>query len=327
MLLSIIIPVYNAEKFIERCINSVIEQTNGLLDNVEIIIINDGSTDNSLKKIKKLKKSHPIIKLFEQKNSGVGYTRNFGLNKCEGNYVWFIDADDYIDGAILKTICETLINQAPDIILLGYKTVDLEGNKVSEVHYTDDVLTRDKIINSALYSNTVWSKIMSTDIIKLNKLQFDTNVRTAEDFDFSFRVLYFSKKIVTLKNVNYNYIVNPNSISNIRSTEHLNRLAKDSVIVATNLKLFLDINESKHSGSRIVFMLWLNNYLYGLLFSLFRFKYNIKFIRHIIEELKRHNNYPINIVGMTFKKRLFVTVSNRKTLFLIACRLNRLIKN
>jgi glycosyltransferase involved in cell wall biosynthesis len=327
MLLSIIIPVYNAEKYIERCVNSVIDQTNSKNENIELIIINDGSTDSSLKIIERLKILHPIIKLYEQKNSGEGYTRNIGLTLAKGAYIWFIDADDYIDNDILERINETLINQKPEAILIGYKTIDSEGNKVSEVKYIDEVLTRDGLIEKSIYSNTVWSKIMSNEIIKFNKLKFNPNVKTATDFDFSFRLLYFTTKIVTLKNANYNYVINPDSISNIRSADHLSRLAKDSVIVATNIKKFLEFNEAKHLGSRDVFMLWLNNYLYGLLFSVYRFNYDIKFVAEIIEELKVNNNYPVKTKNMSLKKKIFMFVANQKPFFLIICKIKQLINN
>ncbi len=322
MLLSIIIPVYNAEKFITRCVQSILDQTQGLSD-IELVIINDGSTDNSPAILKKLEQDYNIIKLYEQQNSGEGHTRNVGLEKANGKYIWFIDADDYIDGTILKHIYDTLNNQNPEAILFGYKTVDLEGVKISEVSYENDVLTRDQLINQSLYSNTVWSKVINTDLIRSNEICFDPAVKTATDFDFSFRALYFSKKVVTLSDISYNYVVNPDSISNVRTIEHLERLANDSVIVGRNIHSFLDKYETQNPGSKKVFKLWLDNYLYGLLFSLYRFDYSIPFVSPILDLLQQDKNYPVDTRNMNFKKKLFMMIANRKSLFLLASKIKR----
>jgi len=322
MLLSIIIPVYNAEKFITRCVQSILDQAQGL-SNIEIVIINDGSTDNSPAILKKLEQDHDIIKLYEQKNSGEGYTRNVGLEKANGKYIWFIDADDYIDGTILQHIYDTLNSQNPEAILFGYKTVDLEGVKVSEVGYNNDVLTRNQLITQSLYSNTVWSKVINTSLIRSNKICFDPTVKTATDFDFSFRALYFSKKVVTLNDISYNYVVNPDSISNVRTTSHLERLANDSVTVGRNIHSFLNKNENENPGSKNVFKLWLDNYLYGLLFSLYRFDYSVPFISKIIDLLKEDKNYPVSTQNMNFKKKMFMMIANRKGLFLQAKKMKK----
>lgn len=322
MLLSILIPVYNAERFIERCIASIINQAEGL-DNIELVVINDGSTDSSPEILKNLAEKHSIISLYEQQNSGEGFTRNVGLDKAKGDYIWFIDADDYIDGEILKEVYTTLQDKKPEAILFGYKTVDLEGVKVSEVRYPKNELTRDELINQMLFSNTVWSKVINRDLIHSNNIRFDPAVKTATDFDFSFRALYFSKKIIVLDNINYNYVVNPDSISNIRTKEHLERLAKDSVTVGCNIHSFLTKNETNNPGSKQVFKLWLDNYLYGLLFSLYRFEYDIQFIDQILASLKQDNNYPVSTRKMNTKKKLFMGMANRRKVFLSACKMNR----
>ena len=97
--ISIIVPIYNKEKTIERCLKSLIEQT---YKNIEIICINDGSTDSSLDKLKNIESKNNKIRIYSQENKGVGYTRNKGILLCSGEYFLFVDADDWID----KTCCE-----------------------------------------------------------------------------------------------------------------------------------------------------------------------------------------------------------------------------
>ena len=322
MLLSIIIPVYNAEYFIERCVNSILDQSEKYND-IELILINDGSTDSSLKILNDSYSSNALVTIYDKDNSGQGDTRNIGWEKATGKYIWFIDADVYLEGNIIDNIYKTINSNTPDTILLGFKSVDLDGNTLFEFKYNFEELTREKLIQQSLYKNTVWSKVINAKLIEENKLKFDTTVKTAEDFHFSFRALYFSEKIISLEGAYYNYVVNPNSISNIRSKEHLEKLAIDSVIVAKNINDFLNKNHLKYNDRKKTFKPWLNVFLYGLLFSLFRFNYDIEFISEIIEKMKKNHNYPIDNSNMNFKKKIFTTMANKKLIFLNACKLSR----
>ena len=101
--ISIIVPIYNKEQTIERCLKSLMEQT---YKNIEIICINDGSTDSSFDKIQTLRLEDNRIKIYSQENEGVGYTRNRGIFLCSGEYLLFVDADDWLD----KACCEKLID-------------------------------------------------------------------------------------------------------------------------------------------------------------------------------------------------------------------------
>lgn len=322
MLLSIIIPVYNAEKYIERCIMSILNQL-GELKELEIVVINDGSTDESHKILNKLAQKHEIISLFNQQNMGEGFSRNIGLEKARGEYIWFIDADDYIEGVILQNIYKTLIRQQPEIILIGYKSVDLIGNVTNTVKYKDEITSSNELLKNSIFSNNVWCKVIQLKLIKTNNLSFDVTVKTATDFDFSFRILYYSKKIITLKDVSYIYVTNPNSISNIRSAQHLNQLALHSVYVAKNIKHFLATNQLDYHNNNRIFQLWLNNFLFGLLFSLYRFDYDFQFIKKIVRKLKQDKNYPVSIDRMDIKKKVFTITANNLTSFLLLCRIKR----
>ncbi|WP_203258692.1 glycosyltransferase family 2 protein [Hyunsoonleella ulvae] len=325
MLISIIIPVYNAEKYIERCVNSIVEQTKTFQD-VELIIINDGSKDGSTDLLKELAKKNQSISLHEQENSGEGATRNTGLQLATGKYIWFIDADDYIDTGIFSSIYNVVKQVKPEMVVLSYKTVNPDGSVVSRFRLKDKTYTRNELIEASIFNNNVWSKVISRKLIASNKITFDPSLKTATDFDFSLRTIFYSKKIVTLKEAGYNYVIVPTSISNIRTNEHLERLANDSVIVLKNLTSFLDKNESSFPGSKAIFTLWLDNFVYGLLFSLFRFRYNTKFINGIIDKLKTNNNYPIKLSkNKSFLQRMFILIANNKETFLIACKIKRLI--
>ena len=115
--ISIIVPVYNTEKYIKKCIDSILNQT---YNNIELIIINDGSTDNSENIIKKIIKNKSNVKYKKIKNSGVAHARNVGLDLVTGKYVGFIDSDDYISKDMYKELYETAIKEKSDIVTSGY---------------------------------------------------------------------------------------------------------------------------------------------------------------------------------------------------------------
>ncbi len=117
-LISIIVPVFNSEKYISRCINSILEQTYG---NFELIIINDGSKDKSLKICEEYQKKDRRIKVFNQENKGQAFARNVGLDNAKGEYISFIDSDDYVHSRFLEYLYNALISSDSDISMCYHK--------------------------------------------------------------------------------------------------------------------------------------------------------------------------------------------------------------
>lgn len=117
-MISVIIPIYNMEKYLDRCINSITEQS---YKNIEILLINDGSTDNSLKICKKFQKEDERIKFFSMNHQGVSIARNLGIEKAKGKYIMFIDSDDWIEKDTIKTLYENIKNN--DMSICSYHRV------------------------------------------------------------------------------------------------------------------------------------------------------------------------------------------------------------
>ena len=166
---SIIVPVYNVEKFIDNCIQSLINQT---YQNIEIILLNDGSKDNSLEKIKEWEKKYPKkIKCESHKNIGVGMTRNKGIDLATGEYLTFVDSDDYLDNDFI----ETLVNNIDDcdIIVSGYKRVTEDGK-----------IQFERLVGKTPWAPyrqlVIWAKLYKTSLIKRNNIKFN-HLKTAED--------------------------------------------------------------------------------------------------------------------------------------------------
>ena len=122
-LISIVVPVYNAEKYIGTCINSVLEQT---YNNFELLLINDGSKDNTLEVLKRYEDAR--VKVYSFENQGAGKTRNKGIQLSKGKYITFIDADDYIDADYLEILHKEI--QDNDVLISGYKKVSLEDHSL-----------------------------------------------------------------------------------------------------------------------------------------------------------------------------------------------------
>lgn len=184
--LSFIIPVYNAEPYLEECIDSLFCQT--YLD-LEFIFINDGSTDNSLKILEKGCSKEERATVITQKNSGVSVARNQGINHAKGNYIVFVDADDYVQ----KTLCEKLICIAkecdPDLILFNIESFENGRTSVRSYNYPPSTLLDKNFIESTLFCDLIkrddlfspCDKLYKTQIIKDNAIEFPPGNALSED--------------------------------------------------------------------------------------------------------------------------------------------------
>lgn len=208
--ISIIVPIYNSEKYLNKCIDSLINQTE---KNIEIILVNDGSTDNSEKIIKEYKDKR--IKYYKNKNQGIGKTRNFGIEQATGSYIMFVDSDDYIE----KNACEKMYNKAVnenlDVVLCDfYKEYD-NGN-IEEIH-------TNSFNNSSLKENPniitdylcPWAKIYDRKMIIDNNIKFVENLKY-EDAPFVIKALCTAKKIGKIDECLNYYLIHDNSETTVR---------------------------------------------------------------------------------------------------------------
>ena len=184
--ISIIVPVYNGEKYFAECIQSILDQS---FADIEIIVINDGSTDGSLSLIERYAQNDSRIVVINQKNKGVSAARNAGLSKARGDYIMFVDADDYI---ARKDALELLIDFAkengnPDVVCFR-RVGDTRGRKAPSGYskLNDSIIGR-MIVDETI--NTLWDKLYKKSIIKENSIKFPVGIRMAEDLLFN--VQYF----------------------------------------------------------------------------------------------------------------------------------------
>lgn len=203
-LISIIVPVYNSKLTIERCINSLLQQE---FQNFEIILINDGSTDNSGIICEAYQKTDNRIHILEQENSGVSIARNKGIEKAVGKYILFLDSDDSLEKDMLSVYAQILSANSPDAIV-GSLTIISDGKQIikgpqNKGYFTSDIW--DQIcINSEPFG---WAggKLFRTSIIKENGIKFDSNMKSQEDLSFCLSAYYNCKSFYLTDYAGYNY--------------------------------------------------------------------------------------------------------------------------
>ena len=214
MLLSIVIPVYNVEEYIEKCIISCVNQDVSL-DQYEIIIVNDGSPDESLKICEKLEKEFTNIKIITQKNKGLSGARNTGLKNSIGEYVWFVDSDDWIAKNSLKSIYKAIYSYKSDVYWLGHDVV--LNNKVIDVFTPNKlespIVGEDFFVNHLANTFYIWKFIYKREFLLKNDLTFYEGI-LYEDLEFTPRALYLSKSCFTLPHIYYHYLMREGSIVN-----------------------------------------------------------------------------------------------------------------
>lgn len=216
-LLSVIVPVYKVEKFVGRCLNSIIAQT---FTNWECIIVDDGSPDNCGKICDEYAQRDNRIKVIHQQNGGLSIARNEGIKLAKGKYLTFIDSDDAIEpNTFLNYI--NYINKY-DWVMVGVQQVDsnLKNQKlISKIdkeitsdidNYENTLITATKIW---MMFGPVWNKIYRTDIIKDNHIWFVPSKDILEDRIFNIEYAGYAKSVALLPYIGYKYVINPNSIT------------------------------------------------------------------------------------------------------------------
>ena len=211
---SVIVPVYNSSEYIGATLDSIINQD---FSSFELIVIDDGSTDNSLEIIKeKLSKSTITYEVIHQENGGVSRARNVGIEKASGEYLVFVDSDDYITGNHLSE----LYNGETDFSLTQF--IKKDGDKLSTPdHYSKRLMACDEFIEKELkmeiYFN-FWQLMYKASIIKDNNIRFNPDVIYGEDTEFALKALIYGKEIAISNEVTYYYI--QHSASAIKTSEY-----------------------------------------------------------------------------------------------------------
>ena len=209
--ISIIVPIYNAEKFINKCVDSLLNQTKKEL---EIILINDGSTDNTEKLLKLYKDKR--IKLFSNPNQGIGKTRNFGISKATSKYIMFCDSDDYYEPNMCELMYKEIEENDLDLVICDfYKEYDngkIEPERIPTFAYTT-LAEKPSLIRTV--NLAPWNKIYKKELLTKNNIYFEENLKY-EDTPFVAKALDCAKKIGKIDKCLNHYIIHEQSETTVR---------------------------------------------------------------------------------------------------------------
>lgn len=223
---SIIVPFYNTQEYIEKCLNSLVNQT---LKNIEIILINDGSTDDSVEIAKAFREKDSRIKIINQENKKQGAARNAGMKIAQGEYIGFVDSDDWVDLDYFEKLYNAAKKYDSDIALatnvrIGYRKTKKRLKITEEKLYTS---LADKFNICNHYKNECpTNKIYRKELLDNNNIVWPEGVY-CEDKIFTTKSVYYANGIVSVPNINYYYFRNPHSTVNTKQKTHLSKIQDD----------------------------------------------------------------------------------------------------
>ena len=310
MLLSFIIPLYNCSEYIVSCLNSIYDSLVSEKE-FEVIIVNDGSTDNGATVCKKYAEKHKNILLLEQKNSGASTARNKGINHALGKYIWFVDADDRINPDFLPNMLCILQEQHDiDVFCFNHRRIFINHIEEYSEFKNWNICTGLEFLNRHT-SNYIWNKIYRRESIGNHR--FYDGTKNIEDMYFNTILLMDMDHIQTIPLFGYDYYnINTTSTSRNKNLRNLIKLNQDSISIIEKLidhkNLYSDFNKKLFLENAILFEIT------GHLFSLFRF-YSPHAINKVIKKYKSLGYYPVK---KTYNKRanLFLIIANHKKILL-----------
>ncbi|MES5843931.1 MULTISPECIES: glycosyltransferase [unclassified Bacillus cereus group] len=227
--ISIVVAAYNVEDYIEKCLESLTAQS---IKEIEILVINDGSRDNTVNIANEFTKCDKRIRVISQENGGLSAARNTGINHANGEFIAFVDGDDYLDKSMYEILYEKTITDNLDLVVCGFKKVwlDEDANKLREKeYYFNKELLNGNVLENFLCKHdepfvVAWNKLYRTEIIKKNNIYFE-NRAFFEDVGFMPRYLYYANKVACLDNAMYYYVQRKGSI-----TKSYNSMIESSLI-------------------------------------------------------------------------------------------------
>lgn len=206
--ISIIIPVYNIEKYIEKCLMSVKEQT---YSDFEVLLVDDGSTDNTGKICDIFSEEDYRFKVFHKKNEGVSTARNFGLKKAKGRYISFVDGDDYLDKDYLKVLVKYMNDENVDLTCVDFyidsqKEIDTESLNNTDLYTLSKKDAINQLCDKKGFQGYLWNKLFKRRIIEENNIYFDERIKIWEDMLFCLKYLTHCHKIAYVRKPLYYYV-------------------------------------------------------------------------------------------------------------------------
>lgn len=301
-ILSIIIPAYNVEDVLKRCVDSCKSQDLHL-STYEIIVINDGSTDNTLKVARIIEQESENVIVISQENKGLSGARNTGLNNAVGKYVWFVDSDDYLE----RNVLQSLINEAEianlDCLFFRLRRIfENDGLKkeVGSYECMQPSVQKNRILDgySAIIQgynpSSVCSALLKREFLTQNKLEFMLGIYH-EDAEFTYRMISKAQRVKFVEESPYLYYTHTGTMTRSKSISSLTKNRVDDVVVAKSYISLSKELEEERAVSRVV-LKRAKSILFGLLWELWNHKkeWNENGITAaVLDKMISENLYPV----------------------------------
>lgn len=309
--ISIIVPVFNSAAFLSDCIKSIVNQT---YTNLEIILIDDGSKDNSGSICDSFAKDDPRIIVIHQDNSGVSSSRNTGIARASGSYIAFVDSDDLIAPDMIKLLHSSLVENQCDISTCGFVYIyQTESLKPDTTNNTTEILTGNEAIENMLYRRNIglvpFAKLYKIDLF--NEIRFSEKLRMAEDADVNYKIFSKARNIAVNSLSQYDYVQHPQSVMH----EKFSLKRMDGLIVMKSI-----YSDAKDHHPAIVGSaenrLFIEAIFIATVIPLFSFQYRAQ-LHECLNVIKTLHKNILNNTGTRKRYRQYAMISLFSTRLLI----------
>lgn len=213
--ISVIIPAWNADKYLDACLQSVLSQS---VTDMEVIVVNDGSTDQTRQILEDFAARDPRVRPIHQQNAGASVARNTGLEQCRGEYVRFVDADDVVPAGSMERLLRSAREHRSDLVMAAYTEVLAGHRSLRCLHHQDEAVEREEFLrrleklSNSFYYGVLWNKLFRGDIIREQKPRFTPGLHWGEDFVFVMDYLAHCQRVSYVPEPVYDYVRNPRGL-------------------------------------------------------------------------------------------------------------------
>lgn len=320
MILTIIVPMYNVEKYIEKCIESIIIQ-NWETTNYEILIVDDASPDNSLKLAQNLQTKYiDKIRIISQENKGLGGARNTGIKNAKGEYLFFLDSDDILINNELPKLVALAKDNNLDILEFAAQRIDVNYNKIDTIFHnsTSEICSADEYLAQVNFANSACNKLYRKDFLINNNLFFFEKT-LIEDAPFNIEALTKAERIKAIDKIPVGYMQNPESITRAKRTlDKQIKFIDDSIKVTHHMYSFQNCPNDSNAQLRIKSRV--STFISGLILYIIKSDLERTKKFEYIKQLENLNLYPYHYKSNILIRDLFMKIINKRML------LNSLIK-
>lgn len=322
MFLSFVVPLYNARSFITVALDSIYQIVLDESD-YEVVVIDDGSTDDGAEVVKKYAADHKNLRLLQQHNSGASAARNRGIDAAQGKYIWFVDADDRINPDIMDHVLQ-IYQEKPETEMFGFNHVDWSGDEETpRVTYRKRVSTDGLgLLRSHPYMY-LWNRIFRKSAI--GDIRFPEGTRNTEDWYFDLMVFARLKHVECIPMSGYYYnSANPYSTLRNRSRESLKKNADDSQLM--HRLIWEEVQKTEDPGIKAELQRSLNYSVMGFFYGMFVDHFSVREYQTVMKKYGEMGLYPIPKSGSK-RGNKFLRLANRKYLFLGVVWMRNLFKS